>query len=58
VSPQLKKRVLALSVFYSKTKWIDGNAIQSKKEVFIFYPHETKIMELCHIGYNQRHNQR
>jgi hypothetical protein len=34
------------------------NAIQSKKGVFIFYPYETKIMELCHIGYNQRHNQR
>lgn len=38
--------------------YILTNAIQSKKGIFIFYPYETKIMELCHIGYNQRHNQR
>lgn len=34
------------------------NAIQSNKGIFIFYPCETKILELCHIGYNQRQNQR
>jgi hypothetical protein len=34
------------------------NAIQSRNGVFIYYPYETKIMELCHIGYNQRQNQR
>jgi hypothetical protein len=29
-------------------------AIQSNKPIHPAYPYETKIMDLCHIGYNQR----
>jgi len=28
---------------------------QSRKAVHSDYPYETKIMELCHIGYKRRH---
>ena len=34
------------------------HAIESDRSIFPFYPYETKIMELSHIGYNQRSNQR
>jgi hypothetical protein len=29
-------------------------AITSKKPICSLYPYETKIMELCHVGYNHR----
>jgi hypothetical protein len=46
--------------FSKKTEacWILTNSIQTDNGIFIYYPYETKIMELCHIGYNQRRNQR
>jgi hypothetical protein len=34
---------------------LDGKlAIQSTQPIHPAYPYETKIMDLCHIGYNQR----
>jgi len=38
--------------------WTLTNSIQTNDGIFIGYPCKTKIMELCHIGYNQRNNQR